>query len=167
MKDIVWKDRPLLPYVIVITAVIFDSYIISIIILNRSDIRNHISAFILGILMIALSVYYVIAALLPRTTIILKSGIRVGNIIDDKYDYNIFTFKRKSPYVEWPDIAKIELMEKKVWHTFIYLPKSFLVVHTKKDGEHETYLAQPKGFVKTLATLNKQNLLSADSKFLK
>lgn len=162
MQDMVWKDRHVMRYVIVSIGVIIVAYVLFVLISNRGDIWMNARSLAIGVAVIVLAIYYVIAAILPVATAIGTAGIAVGNITDDKYDYNIFTFDRRHYFVRWEDVDSIDIREQNVWHFVMNVPRSFLIV-TSKDAVHKTFVADPHGVVMAMKALGKANLLTRSS----
>ena len=92
------------------------------------------------------------------------SGIRIGNAIDDKYQ-SIF-LKNKKIFIKWDDMNKIKVKSKSVRRPFSSALINIVSITLKNNQKYESFIAQPKGFIKALKQLGKQKLLSKDSKYL-
>lgn len=160
MKEIIWKDKNILRLItILLFCILLDGYILFVVIKNWRDVYTNISAIVLFTLGILLSVYSVITYFMPKSTFISKTGIRVGNIIDDNYNFNPFTFKKESLFLTWSEIKDMQLIQKKVYRKFHSDLEYFLVVHSKNGKKYETFIYNPEGFAKNLKNLNKSSLL--------
>ena len=112
-------------------------------------------------------IYLFLLVSIPKSTYVTDQGIRVGNIPNHIYDYNLFTFTRKAIFLEWDEIKNIKILNKEVNHATIMMLNTILTINSKQGKRYDTFIADPKNFVFTLKSLNKNKLISKSSKFLK
>ncbi|MBI5003344.1 hypothetical protein HZC31_08225 [Candidatus Woesearchaeota archaeon] len=87
----------------------------------------------------------------------------MGNMSSHLYEF--FFLKKNTIFLEWEKIKQITIINRAVIISHYSVLKPFLVIKTKGGRKYECFLAQPKGFMRALKSINKEHLLSKDSKY--
>ena len=99
-----------------------------------------------------------------RLTFISLDGIRLGNAPDDSYEK--FKLHQKSINIYWNEIKSIRIIGRQIKRPTYIDIINILIISTKKGIKYESFIAQPKGFVKTIKAFKKGHLFVKDSKYL-
>ena len=113
--------------------------------------------------MIIVFIFFIYQTFRIKLTYITNDGIRIGNAPDHKY--TCLKLKQKPIFLEWGQIKQINIVNHAILVKYFSILKPFIIVKTNNRKKYECFLAQPKGFVKALKSINRQHLLSKDSKY--
>lgn len=160
MKKI-WQDRHYIGIFIFLIALAWLSLgLLIFATTNLSAIR-----FLIIFIFCVIPLYIVANFLRTMLTCITKEGIRFGNAKDDSYQE--FLFKRRPGFLSWDKIKEIEIIGRVIRRPYSTGLINILIVKSKDGKKHECFIANPKGFVKTIKDLKKSYLLAKDSKYIK
>jgi hypothetical protein len=162
MKKI-WQDVHLSKYLSSLFFILFFSFLFWTGFRDYYQIKTYQIVIVSLVFLFAL--YYFISMWTPKPTYVAVGGIRIGDIPNDGYELNIFKFKRESTFLSWSQIKNVNIINKSVKHNFLLVLKPFLVVRSKDGRKYQTFIANPKGFVKALKELKKDKLLVANASF--
>lgn len=157
--EIVWKDfhlRRILLFFLSIITISFIAY-------NYLYRQLKWNEALLSIFILLFFIYILINIAMTKLTYVTKNGIRIGNILDDNYE-RIKSLK-KTMFLDWVDIKEIKVYGKVTHRIWIEVLVDFLVIKTKPGKKYESFIANPKGFLKAIKRLNKGKLVSKDSKY--
>ncbi len=115
------------------------------------------------ILILIFSGVLLINILRIKLSAIYVSGIRIGNAPDNSYEK--FRLKQKPLLILWGNIKEIKIYGKDVSTALAPGIINLIRIKLNTGQIYECFIAQPKGFVKTLKDLNKHHLLTKDSKY--
>ncbi|MEK6875869.1 MAG: hypothetical protein AABX63_00540 [Nanoarchaeota archaeon] len=159
----IWKDRHIKRYIYLLictSGFLVFSYIFFDDIFNIELSLDYFSIIIiLGFFFLLL-----MHTLRAKLNFVTKEGIRIGNAPDDSYE--IFRLKQKPTVINWADIKVIKIFGREVRRILNSAIIDILTIRTKDNNKYESFIADPKGFVKVLKSLNKEHLLVKDSKYL-
>lgn len=159
-REIIWRDKRYLDLMKLIVS--FTLFLLSLYFFFHSKPINFIYKSLL-LVPIILTAFFVYSQLRKRYIFITNEGIRVGNIIylsEDK-----LTLKQSPTFFTWDMINKINILLKN-YHQGIYGGRDFyhinLMIKSKKT--YDCLIYDPVGFIQTLKTLGKYNLLTKETK---
>lgn len=162
MKKI-WKDVNIMRIVFFITNIILIPFIIYD--AYKKDLGGGnpvlLLAYLFAFLLCGLIFINTIRTKLTYLTI---DGIRIGNAPDDRYQH--FKLTKKALFIKWNEIKSIKTVRHEVRRMAWAELKDFLVIKTKDGEVYQSFIAQPKGFIKNVKDLKKDYLFSKDSKYI-
>ena len=159
-NDKIWKDFHLRRIVEALIILIFFSYLIIELIfyLDTSSPRVYLYILLLFFLLGVINLFR------QKLTYLATDGIRIGNASKDSYDF--IKLKYKAEFILWEEIKSITIKGRSIRKPFHIIFVDFLIIKTKDNKKHESYIAKPKEFINTLKILKKESLLSKNSKYL-
>ena|SRR3989338_7197375 len=159
-KEKIWKDfHPKRIFWLTLMLILLVVFFVSL-----KDIFNSNNQYeiISGVFVIVLIFFFLFNLIRTDLSYITKNGIRLGNTKDDKYQ----SFKlQKSHFSTWNDIHSIKIKGRVVKRPTYADLIDVLEIKSKDNEKYECFIAQPQEFIKALKQLNKQHLLSKDSKY--
>lgn len=157
-----WQDRHIKRYIAI--ALGLSMLVFSLFVGFKRLLNPKLSWDYVGIVLIlGFSGLLLINVLRIKLSEVYSDGIRIGNAPDNSYEK--FRLKHKPILINWDDIKNIKIYGKDVSTALAPGAIDILLIKTKDNIKFESFIAQPKGFVKALKSLNKHHLLSKDSKY--
>lgn len=116
------------------------------------------------ILILAFSLLFLLHIFRVKLSYIDSNGIRIGNAPDDSYEK--FKLNQKIHYIEWSQINNIKIKGRGIKRPTHMDVIDILTVNIKDNQKYESFIADPKGFLKALKSLKKDKLVAEDSKYV-
>ena len=92
-----------------------------------------------------------------------SNGIKIGNLTFRKW--GTFDKTQDNLFIKWNNIKNLKLVQRVHLTTKISLVRHYLIIKTKQNKKYESIIYDVPGFLKTLKKINKNHLLTKDSKY--
>jgi len=159
----IWKDNHIKKYIYI--AICTSGFLVFSYIFFDDIFNIEVSLDYFSILII-LGFFFLLLVHILRVKLnfVTEKGIRIGNAPDDSYE--VFRLKQKPTTINWSDIREIKIFGREIRRPLNSVIIDMLAIKTRDNNKYESFIADPKGFVKAIKDLKKQHLLSKNSKYL-
>ena len=151
MNKLIWRDFHLKRYLLVTFELLFLAYMLFGI---RPTLSNSLPR---TLLLTLFPLVLLFLTLRIKLTYILYGGVRIGNACNGEY---ISISLNKSRFLEWDNIKTIKIYKKGIKYPLSINQESFLKIKTIDKNDYESFIANPKGFVKAIKDLKKDHLFA-------